>query len=111
MLGRMVNQAWLKNFQNQPVYKYGRQLPRNHAEAVMIHENNKNTDWHDAEDLEMSKLMEYTSFESLGVGAPISEGYKKIPCHFVNDLKHTGKCMGRLVAGGHRTNTPPMDLI
>jgi hypothetical protein len=106
MLGRMVNQARLKNFRNQPVYKYGRQVPRNHAEAVMIDEKNGNTDWQDAEDLEISQLMEYKSFESLGVGAPIPEGYKKIPCHFVYDLKHTGKCKGRLVAGGHRTDTP-----
>jgi hypothetical protein len=110
MLGRMVNQAWLKNFRNQPVYKYGRQVPRNHAKAVMIDEKNRNTDWQDAGDLEISRLMEYKSFESLGVGAPIPEGYKKIPCHFVYDLKHTGKCKGRLVAVGHRTDTPT-DLI
>jgi Reverse transcriptase (RNA-dependent DNA polymerase) len=72
----------------------------------MIDEKNGNTDWQDAEDLEISQLMEYKSFESLGGGAPIPEGYKKIPCHFDYDLKHTGKCKGRLVAGGHRTDTP-----
>jgi Reverse transcriptase (RNA-dependent DNA polymerase) len=72
----------------------------------MIDEKSGNTDWQDGEDLEISQLMEYKSFESLGVGAPIPEGYKKIPCHFVYNLKHTGKCKGRLVAGGYRTDTP-----
>jgi hypothetical protein len=106
MLGRMVNQVRLKTFRNQPVYKYGRQVPRSHHEAILIDEKNGNTDWQDAERLEVSQLMEYKSFESLGIGGPIPEGYKKIPCHFVYDLKHTGKCKARLVAGGHRTDTP-----
>ena len=99
-LARMINQTRLKNFRNQPVYKYGRQVPRNHAEAIMIDEKNGNTKWQDAERLEVNQLMEYKSFESLGVGAPVPEGYNKIPCHFVYDLKHTGKCKARLVAGG-----------
>jgi hypothetical protein len=77
----------------------------------MIDEKNGNTDWQDAEDLEISQLMEYKSFKSLSIGAPIPEGYKKIPCHFVYDLKHMGKCKGRLVAGGHRTDTNGFDLL
>ena len=35
---RMVHQARLKNLRNKPVYKYGYQVPRNHAEAVFIDE-------------------------------------------------------------------------
>jgi hypothetical protein len=99
--GNDIQPSWLNNFRNQAVYKYGRQeqVPRNHAEAVMINEKNGNTDWQEAEDLEISQLMAYKSFES--------EGYKKkISCHFVYNLKHTGKCKARLVVGGHRMDTP-----
>ena len=105
-LGRMINQVRLKNFRLKPVYKYGQQVPRNHDEAVMLDEKNGNTRWQDAEELELSQLMEYDSFESLGKGAPIPDGYKKIPCHFVYDIKHSGKYKARMVAGGHRTGTP-----
>ncbi len=50
--------------------------------------------------------MGYDSFKSLGKGAPIPEGYTKIPCHFVYDIKHCGRYKSRLVAGGHKTSTP-----
>ena len=53
---RMVHQARLKNFRNKPVYKYGYQVPRNHAEAVFIDEKNGNTKWQDAEKLEIGQL-------------------------------------------------------
>jgi Reverse transcriptase (RNA-dependent DNA polymerase) len=106
MLGRMVNQTRLKSFRNKPVYKYGAQVPRSHAEAIRIDEKNGNTNWQDAEKLEVSQLMDYQAFESLGIGAPTPKGYKKIPCHFVYDRKVTGICKARLVAGGHRTDTP-----
>ena len=34
------------------------------------------------------------------------EGYKRIPVHFVYDVKHDGRHKARLVAGGHLTGTP-----
>ena len=101
ILGRMINQARLKNFRNKPVYKYGYQVPRSHEEAVFINEKNGNRKWQDSEDLEINQLFEYDTFESLGKGAPIPEGYKKIPCHLVYDVKHDGRHKSRMVAGGH----------
>ncbi len=106
ILGRMINQVRLKNFRNKPVYKYGVQCPRSHDEAMMIDEKNGDTRWAESEAREMAQLMEYDSFESLGIGAPIPEGYKKIPCHYVYDIKPTGMFKSRMVAGGHRTATP-----
>ena len=50
--------------------------------------------------------MDYNTFESLGKGAPIPEGYTKIPCHMVYDVKHDGRFKSRFMAGGHRTSTP-----
>ena len=105
-LARMINQARLKNFRNRPVYQYGYQVPRNHEEAMFIDEKNGNTKWRDSEELEMKQLFEYETFEDLGKGAPIPDGYQKIPCHMVYAVKHDGRHKSRLVAGGHRTTTP-----
>jgi hypothetical protein len=105
-LARMINQTRLKANRTKPVYKYGFQVPRNHAEAVKIDEKYGNSKWIDAEQLEIKQLMEYKSFEDLGVGARIPEGHTKIPVHFVYDVKHDGRHKARLVAGGHRTSTP-----
>ena len=105
-LARMINQTKLRNFRNKPVYKYGKQVPRNHREAMLIDEKNGNEMWKDSEKLEMSQLLEYKAFKSLGIGADIPDGYKKITCHFVYDVKADGRAKSRCVAGGHRTGTP-----
>ena len=105
-LGRMVNQARLKSFRNKPVYKCGVQVPRSHEEAMLIDAKNGDNRWAESEALEMAQLMECDSFESLGIGAPTPTGYKKIPCHYVYDIKSTGKFKSRVVAGGNRTDTP-----
>ena len=82
-LARMINQAKLKNARTRPVYKYGFQVPRNHAEAVKIDEKFRNTKWVDAEQLKIKQLMEYEAFKDLGPDAAIPEGHTKIPVHFV----------------------------
>jgi len=105
-LARMVNQARLKSHRTRPVYKYGFQVPRNHEEAVKIDEKYGNTKWQDAERLEIQQLLEYDTFKDIGEGTPIPEGYTKIPCHMVYDVKHDGRHKARMVAGGHRTSTP-----
>ena len=104
--GRMINQAKLRNYRRRPVYKYGYQVPRDHEEAVFIDEKNGNTKWQDSEVLERQQLQDYNTFRDLGLGAPIPEGYQKIPCHMVYDVKHDGRHKSRFVAGGHRTGTP-----
>ena len=105
-LARMINQARLKSYRNKPVYQYGYQVPRNHDEAVFIDERMGNTKWQDAEKLELKQLFEYDTFKDLGMGAPIPDGYQKIPCHMVYAVKHDGRHKARMVAGGHRTGTP-----
>ena len=106
-LARMINQARLKSARTKPVYKYGFQVPRNHAEAVKIDKKFGNTRWVDVEKLEIKQLMEYEAFEDLGLDAPTPAGYTKIPVHFVYDVKHDGRHKARLVAGGHRTHVNP----
>ena len=102
----MVMQTRLKNFRNRPKYKFGVQIPRNHEEAMKLDAINGNTDWADAEQLEISQLDDYDSFQDLGKGAAVPEGYTKIRCHFVYDRKHDGRSKARFVAGGHMTDTP-----
>ena len=106
VIGRMINQTRLKNFRNRPRYKYGFQVPRNHAEAVLIDERNGNTKWQDSEKLEIDQLKEYKTFRDLGLGGKAPDGYKKIPCHMIYDVKWDGRHKSRFVAGGHRTDTP-----
>jgi len=89
-LARMINQTKLRNFRLKPAYKYGYQVPRSHEEAMWIDEEAGNSKWAKSEALEVSQLLEYDSFEDLGKGAPIPDGYQKIPCHFVYDIKHDG---------------------
>ena len=105
-LARMINQTKLKNYRTRPVYQYGYQVPRNHEEAVFIDDKAGNTKWQDAEKLEISQLFEYDTFRDLGKGTPIPDGYQKIPCHMVYAVKHDGRHKARMVAGGHRTETP-----
>ena len=105
-MARMVHQARLKNLRNRPKYKFGVQVPRNHEEAMKIDVLNGDTRWRDSEKLEVSQLNEYESFKDLGKGAEVPEGYTKIRCHFVYDVKHSGKFKSRFVAGGHMTDTP-----
>ena len=104
--GRMINQAKLRNYRRRPVYKYGHQVPRNHQECIFIDEKNGNTHWQESEKLEISQLNDYDTFRDLGLGAPRPDGYIKIPCHMIYDVKHDGRRKSRFVAGGHRTPTP-----
>ena len=106
ILARMANQVKLRNYRNRPIYKYGVQVPRDHNEALWLDEKNGNTRWADAEKLEIQQLLDYNSFEDLGIGTPTPEGYQRIPCHFVYDQKVDGRAKARFVAGGHRTSTP-----
>jgi glutathione peroxidase-family protein len=105
-LARMANQAKLHNFWNQPVYKFGYQVPRNHREAVEIDERNGNTKFQDVEKEEIAALNSKDCFKNLGKDTKTPAGYKKIPCHFVYDMKLDGQHKARFVAGRHPTDTP-----
>ena len=105
-LARTVYKAQIKCNHVRPVYKYGYQVPRHHGHAMSIDERLGTTKWRDAEKLELAQLWEYKTFKDMGKGTPIPEGYTKIPCHLVYDVKHDGRHKARFVAGGHRTSLP-----
>jgi hypothetical protein len=71
---------------------------------VELDKSNGNTKWQDAEATEKSQLMEYNTFIDNGIGGIASNGYKKIRCHMIYDVKHDGPHKAQLVAGGHLTD-------
>jgi hypothetical protein len=111
---RMLNQAKLKAFRRGPIYKFGFEVPQTHADVLRIDAKCKNTCWQDSERLELSQLDEYNTFIDKGVAKIDSkgrilnppEGYKKICCRIVYDVKHDGRHKSRFVAGGHLTEVP-----
>lgn len=85
---------------------YGYLVPRNHDQAVEIDKQNGNTKWQDSENLELTQILEYGTFNNYGWGGTAPEGHKRIKVHFVYACKHDGHHKSCLVAGGHLTNTP-----
>ena len=102
---RMVNQAKLKSFRHSPIYKFGVQVPRNHAEAMELDKRDGGTFWADAESKELNQIDEYNTFTDLGKGAR-PDSHRKIKVHMVYDVKPDLRRKARLVAGGHLTPTP-----
>ena len=102
---RMINQARLKSVRRSPKYKFGFQVPRDYKEALIFDQRNGNNNWRQATDLEIQQLFDYDTFKDFGTrGSP--EGYQKIRCHFVYNVKHDGRHKARFVAGGHLTDVP-----
>ena len=105
-LVRLANKAKLHSFRSKPLFMYGFQVPRNHAEAMELDHRNGNTMWRDSELTELSQIDEYKSFLDMGAGYKPGPEYKKIRVHMVYAVKHDGRHKSRLVAGGHLTETP-----
>ena len=74
--------------------------------AEQLDKESGNTMWADAIKKELAEIDECDVFKPLpsGVKAPI--GYKRIPYHFVFDVKFDLRRKARLVGGGHRTDPP-----
>jgi hypothetical protein len=104
MVERMVNQAKLRSYRCDPFWKFGVLVPHTHNQALKIDQANGNHLWQDSEAREMKQLGEYNTFIDKGKGGIPPDGYKKIQCHMVYDVKHDGRHKSRLVAGGHLTD-------
>ena len=61
---RMLNQAKRESYKNTPVYMFGFQVPRNHAQAMAIDKENGNTKWADSEKAEKDQLVDYETFSN-----------------------------------------------
>jgi hypothetical protein len=100
----MPTQAKLHNISNQPVYKFGYQVPRDYQEVFKIDKRSGKTEFQDAEKEEITALNSKECFKNLGKSPETPTGYKKILCHFVYDVKFNGQHKSCFVAGGHRTD-------
>ena len=72
----------------------------------MLDEQNGNTYWQDAMELEIGQLNEYKVYHSIGRNARIPDGYQLIPVRMVFDIKQSLKRKARLVARGDKTEPP-----
>jgi hypothetical protein len=57
---------------------------------VELDKQNGKTKWQDAEGIEMGQLLEYNTWIDKGIGGIPPNGYKKIRCHMIYDVKHDG---------------------
>jgi len=83
-------------------HKFGIEVPKTVKEAIELDRKNGNTLWADATAKEMKEVC--IAFNILPDGHVVPNGYQKIPCHMIFDIKMEDfRCKARLVAGGHRT--------
>jgi hypothetical protein len=101
---RLVMQAKLHSYRREAYWTFGVLVPRTHAQTMELDATNKNNDWQKAEELDITQLIEYGTFQDIGVGGKAPAGYKKIRGYMVYDLKHDGRHKSRYVAGGHLTD-------
>ena len=65
VLTRQLNQVKLALCCTALLFKFGYQVPRHHKEALSLDERNGNTKYRDAEKLEMSQHVDYSTFKDL----------------------------------------------
>jgi hypothetical protein len=65
---RLVNQAKMKSFTREPLWKFGILIPRTHLQVLELDKSNGNTKCREAEETEMRQLLEYNTFVDQGKG-------------------------------------------
>jgi len=108
---RIINK--LKNKYWRTTHKYGVRIPKTTEEALRLDRINGNTLWQDAIEKEMKKVsvawreMTGVTVERLTKGhVPELNGYQRITCHMIFDVKMDFTRKARFVAGGHTMVAP-----
>ena len=85
--------------------KFGIEIPKSVAHAYELDRKNGNTLWRDAIAKEMKNVR--VAFETLSDDEDVPVGHQFIEMHMIFDVKSEDfRRKARLVAGGHRTETP-----
>ena len=111
-LTRAVKQSRIRQVRASARYQHGFQVPKDYNDAIRLDEENSNTHWQDAMDLELTQINEYKVFKDTGKAqfhngkAVTPDGFQKIRIHFVYAVKHDGGFKARLVADGNLTKEP-----
>ena len=109
---RAVKQSRICQVRASARYQHGFQVPKDYNDAMRLDNENSNTHWQDAMDLELTQIHEYKVFQDTGKaqfhnGKVVTpDGFQKIRVHFVYAVKHDGRFKARLVADGHLTKEP-----
>ena len=90
---------------HKPKYKFGVEVPRSTKHALSLDKQNNNGLFQQAIEKELTAIKDHKTLRLPKPGEDLS-GYKKIPYHFVFDVKFDLRRKARLVAGGHRTDDP-----
>jgi hypothetical protein len=88
-------------------HKFGIRVPKSVAKTKRLHQANSDTLWWDAICKEAKNVrIAFEEFE--GDVSAIPPGYQEIRCHMIFDIKmgETFRRKARMVADGHRTETP-----
>ena len=101
IIARTKTSYWSKT------HKYGIEIPKDYKDCVRIDEANDNTLWQDSVKKEMTTVR--PAFETYEGDTRDLIGYQSIGCHLIFDVKlgENFRRKARLVAGGHKTVTPP----
>ena len=96
----------LKSKYWERTHKYGFRIPKNVEEALEIDKETNTTFWRDAINEEMKKVR--VAFEEHEGDPNDLVGYQKISTHLIFDIKlsENFRRKARLVADGHKTQTP-----
>jgi Reverse transcriptase (RNA-dependent DNA polymerase) len=102
--GRMISKVKSKYWER--THKFGVEIPKSVAAALLVDEKNGNTLWRDAIEKEMVNVLPaFTVYE----GDPKTlVGFQFIRCHMIFDVKlgENFRRKARFVAGGHMTDPP-----
>ena len=91
--------------------KFGVEVPVNTKAAILLDQKNGDNKWKEAMKTEIDSINAYQTFRVLQDKEPLPPGYKYIPYHCIYDVKFDGRRKCRLVAGGHKTETPKEDIF
>ena len=101
IIGKVKSKYWVRT------HKYGIRIPKSVKQARGIDQDNQNTLWWDAICTEMKNVrVAFEVFEGDENNTP--KVNQKIDCHMIFDVKlvESLRRKARMVAGGHKTETP-----
>ena len=96
-----------KQLSNTVKIKFGINITCDHKKAMIFYSDHINTNWENAELLELKQIYNFKSFDSLGPlnNAFIPPGHNKIQVHLIYNYKQDGRYKSLMVASGNMTGT------
>ena len=106
-MNRLLKAAKANWRRNTAKIKFGMKIHRENKEAISFDSDNGNTNWKDAEILELKQMYNFCPFGSLGLvnKARIPPGHAKIQLNIIYDYKQDWRYKACMVASGNMTGT------